>query len=117
MTYLKINNTDYSTYVNKLKITREHSYKSQTNAAGNTVVKYITTKRVIDVGIIPLDAATMASLQNDINGFKVTVSYLDPNTEELQSATCIIPKTSVEYYTVRAGNTSFKAFTFQLKEL
>lgn len=118
MSYFKINGHDYSTYVNKLKVAREHVYKGQTNAAGNTLVKYVNTKRIIEVGIIPLDANTMASLQADINQFKVTVSYLDPQTKTLvENVQCIIPHNSVDYYTVQAGNTSFKAFSIEIKEL
>ena len=118
MSYFKINGNDYSMYVNKLKVLREHSYKAQTNAAGNTIVKRITAKRTFEVGIIPLSAAAMASLQDDISQFKVTVSYLDPDTNTLiENVSCIIPKTAVEYYTVQAGNTSFKAFSLELREL
>ena len=118
MSYFKINNTDFSMYVNKLKVAREHVYKGQTNASGNTLVKYVNTKRIIEVGIIPLDAESMASLQTEINKFKVTVSYLDPETGALvENINCIIPHNSVEYYTVQAGNTTFKAFSLELKEL
>ena len=118
MAYFKINGTDYSTYVNKLKVAREHIYKGMTNATGNLLVKYVNTKRIIEVGIIPLDSAAMKQLQADINQFKVTISYLDPETGELEeNVSCIIPQNSVEYYTVRAGNTSFKAFSLSIKEL
>ena len=118
MAYFKINGNDYSTYVNKMKVAREHIYKGMTNAAGNLLVKYVNTKRIIEVGIIPLNDAAMRQLQGDINQFKVNVSYLDPETGTLvENIACIIPHNSVEYYTVRAGNTSFKAFSLELKEL
>lgn len=118
MAYFKINGTDYSMYVNKLKVAREHIYKAQTNASGNTLVKYVNTKRIIEVGIIPLDSASMASLQADINEFKVNVSYLDPETGALEEGVaCIIPHNSVDYYTIQAGNTKFKAFSLEFKEL
>ena len=118
MAYLKINGNDYSMYVNKLKVAREHVYKGMTNASGNTLVKYVNTKRIIEVGIIPLDSTAMANLQTDINKFKVTVSYLDPQTATLEEGVvCIIPQNSVEYYTVQADNVKFQAFTIVLKEL
>lgn len=118
MTYFKINGHNYSMYVNKLKVAREHIYKGMTNAAGNTVVKYVNTKRIIEVGIIPLDSAAMKNFQEDINKFKVTVSFLDPDTNILEeNVNCIIPHNSVEYYTIQVGNTSFKAFTLEIKEL
>lgn len=118
MSYFKINGTDYSMYVNNLKVAREHIYKGQTNAAGNTIVKYVNTKRIIGVGIIPLDDEAMARLQADINQFKVTISYLDPHTKELEeNVSCIIPQNSVDYYTVQVGNVKFKAFSLEFKEL
>lgn len=117
MAYFKINDIDFSMYVNKLKVAREHIYKAQTNAAGNMLVKYLNTKRIIEVGIIPLDSAAMESLQAEINKFKVTVSYRDSESGELENAVCIIPHNSVDYYTVQAGNVKFKAFALEFKEL
>lgn len=118
MTYFKINGIDFSMYVNKLKVGREHLYKGMNNAAGNLLVKYVNTKRIIEVGIIPLDSATMTSLQNEIDKFQVSISYLDPKTGTLaENVACIIPHNSVDYYTVQAGNTSFKAFSLEFKEL
>lgn len=118
MTYFKINGTDYSMYVNDLKINTTHNYKAATNAAGNTTVRYITSKRVIQVGIIPLDAAAMKQLQADLNKFKVTLAFLNPETGALEeNVVCIVPANGVEYYTVRAGNVSFKAFALDFTEL
>lgn len=118
MSYLKINDHDYSTYVNMLKVSRQHIYKSAQNAAGNTVVKYVNTKRHFTVGIIPLDAATMANLQADINAFKVSISYRDPETNELvNNVNCIIPVNEVEYYTIQADKVMYKAFLLTITEL
>lgn len=117
MTYLKINGNDYSLYVNKLKVAREHIYKGMTNAAGNLLVKYVNTKRIIEVGIIPLDDATMKRLMADINKFQVKLSFIEPETGALvENVACVIPQNSVEYYTIRSGNTSFKAFSLEFKE-
>ena len=60
MAYFKIDDVDFSTYVNELKINKSSVYNSQTNAAGDTVVDYINAKREIEVGIIPLTSAAMA---------------------------------------------------------
>ena len=117
MTYFKINNNDYSMYVSALKVGTEHKYKSRTNASGNLMVKYVNTKRVIEVGIIPLDAAVMASLQDDINKFQVSISFLNPETRALETISCIIPQQSVDYYTVQAGNVKFQAFALTFTEL
>lgn len=118
MAYFKINGNDYSKYVNSLKVTKKVIYKSATNAAGNTVVKYVTTKRDFTVGIIPLDSAAMAALQVDLNSFQVSISYRDPDTNELvENVSCIIPVNEVEYYTIQADKVLYKAFLLTIIEL
>lgn len=118
MTYFKINGNDYSMYVNKLKVGREHNYKGMTNATGNMLVKYVNTKRVFEVGIIPLSQEAMSNLQQDLNSFKVSVSYLDPITGALEeNVSCIIPHNSVDFYTIQADGVKYKAFSFEVKEL
>ena len=118
MSYFKINNNDYSMYINKLIVGTEHNYKSMTTAAGNTLVKYVNSKRVLEVGIIPLDKNTMIRLQNDISQFQVTISFLDPKSGVLvENIKCIIPNNLVEYYTIQANKTQFKALSLQIKEL
>lgn len=118
MAYLKINNTDFSTYVNSMKVSSNVNYNAQTNAAGNTVVDYINTKRELEVGIIPLNDEAMKALQAVISAFNVSVSFLNPNTAELEeNINCIIPSNGVEYYTIQNGNVSFKQFTIKIIEL
>lgn len=118
MAYFKINNHDYSKYVNALNVGTEHNYNAETNAAGDTVVDYINKKRVIEVGIIPLDDAVMAGLKADIEQFNVSVSFLNPNTKKLETGVnCIIPENKVEYYTIQSGKVMYKAFTLQFEEL
>lgn len=116
--FLKINNTDYSQYVNILKVAKQHNYKQMTTAAGNTLVKYINSKRVIEVGIIPLDDKAMTKLLTDLNKFQVTISFRNPETNLLEeNVKGIIPNNIVEYYTIQANNVSYKAFTFTITEL
>lgn len=118
MAYFKINGNDYSLYVNQLKIDKKAIYKSATNSAGNTIVKYINTKRSFTVGIIPLNDTVMAALQNDVSAFKVSISYRDPKTNELvENVSCIIPNDEVEYQTIQAGKVMYKAFTLVIQEL
>jgi hypothetical protein len=118
MAYFKINGHDYSTYVSSLKVTKKVIYKSAVNAAGNTVVKYVNTKRDFTVGIIPLDAAAMANLQADLSSFKVSVSYRDPETNELvENVNCIIPVNEVDYYTIQADKVLYRTFLVTLLEL
>ena len=116
--YFMINGHDYSPYVNALKVGTQHNYKLETSALGSEKVTYLNSKRIIEVGIIPLDTATMASLQKDINQFRVSISYLDPETNALvEGLTCIIPQNLVEYYTIRADKVSYKAFTLSIAEV
>lgn len=118
MTYFKIGNNDYSMYVNALKVVTDTKYNAQENAAGNTVVDYINKKRSIEVGIIPLDANTMARLKADIEQFNVSLSFLNPNTKALEnSVNCIIPSNEVNYYTIQADKVMFDAVTLTFIEL
>lgn len=118
MAYFKINGNDYSACVSQLKVSNQVIYKSVQNAAGNTVAKYVATKRVFTVGFIPLDSSVMAGLHKDMNNFKVTVSYREPSTNTLvENVQCIIPLNEVEYYTIQADNVMYKPFVLTLQEL
>lgn len=121
MAYFKINNKDYSLYVNKLLVDTKHKYTARENAAGNLMVKYITKKRTVQVGIIPLDADALKSLAAELNKggaqFTKTVTFLNPETNALETINCIIPVHSIEYYTIQAGNVRTKAFSFTCEEL
>ena len=117
MSYFKINNNDYSMYVSALKIDSVNNYNAQTNAAGNTVVDYINTKRTIDVTIIPLDSAAMANLQNDIESFGVLLSFRNPKTNILENINCIIPSNNVDYYTIQDNKVMYNAFALKFIEL
>ena len=118
MAYFKINNVDYSMYVNSLEITTNTNYNAQTNAAGNTVVDYINQKRQIKVGIIPLDDAVMANLKTAIDNFNVNISFLNPNTKTLEeNVDVIIPSNEIKYYTIQVNKVSFEGLTLTFTEL
>lgn len=117
MAYIKLNNIDFSAYCNQLAVSKSANYNAQTNAAGNTVVDLINHKRKITVGIIPVDNATMLDLQAILDGFSVTVTYLNPNTKALDTVNCIIPESNIEYYTIQADKVLFNAFTLDFIEL
>lgn len=118
MAYFKINNVDYSMYVNSLEITTNTNYNAQTNAAGNTVVDYINQKRQIKVGIIPLDDTIMTNLKTAIDNFNVNISFLNPNTKALEeNIDVIIPSNEIKYYTIQVNKVSFDGFTLTFTEL
>lgn len=117
MSYFKINNNDYSMYVNELKVKTSTTYRAQTNAAGDTVVDNQKAKRTIEVGIIPLSDTIVKQIMEDVEAFKVNISFLNPNTAVVETVLCIIPSNEVEYYTIRADKVQFKAFNLKFTEL
>lgn len=119
MAYLKINGNDYSAFVNELKVDKKFNYNAQTNAAGNTVVDLINSKREIEIGIIPLsDTAKVSTLLAELNDLQVSISYLDPITNALvENVKCIIPSTGIEYYTIQANKVMYKAFKLKFIEM
>ena len=118
MAYLTLNGTDFSMYVNELKVTNNHYYNAQINAAGNTVVDYINKKRTIEVGIIPVNDTVMANLQAVINGFNVKVAFRNPQTNVLEeNVNCIIPSNDVSYYTIQSNKVMYQALKLKFQEL
>lgn len=118
MTYFKINGNDYSMYVNRLSVARQHNAVTREAATGLLLVKRKSTTRLLEVGIIPLDAAAMVRLQNDINKPNVKVSFLDTATNTLvEDMPCMIATNIAEYYTIQVGNTKFKPLTLAIQEI
>ena len=116
--FLKINNHDYSMYVNKLQVGTEHHYALKSSANGADRITYKYKRRVVEVGIIPLDEVAMMNLLTDVDQFRVSVSFRDPLTNTLvENMDCIIPNNIVEYYTIQVGNVMYKAFSLQLHEV
>lgn len=117
MEYFKINGKDISMYVSGLKINKSANYTSQTNAAGNTVIDYINTKRTIEVSIIALDDAAMKVIQPILDAFSVSIQYRDTTTGELATVSAILPTNQIEYYTIRNDKVMYKAFNLTFTEL
>lgn len=105
-------------YVNALTIGKNNNYNALLNANGDSVIDYINTKRVFEVGIIPLDNAAMQNLAAAIDNFNVSISYRDPITGELvEGVNCYIDNNSISYYTIRVDNVLYNAFTLTFTEL
>lgn len=117
MAYLKIDNKDFSMYVSNLRITSNSNYNAQTNAAGNTVVDYINSKRSVEVGIIPLDDAAMKELLAAINKFNVSLTFRDPTDGTLETINAIIPSSDIDYYTIQIDRVSYNAMSLTFTEL
>lgn len=118
MAYFKINNVDFSMYVNSLKVNKSTNYNAQTNAAGDTVVDYINSKREIEVGIIALDSSVMPQILAEVDKFNVSISFRNPTTNALETdINCIIPSTEVEYYTIQANKVMYNGLSLTFTEL
>ena len=118
MEYFKIGDKDFSKIVNQLKISKKVNYTAATNAAGNTVVDYINSKRAISVGFIPLDDESMRDLLAAINGFSVSLSFRNPETNDLEeNVLCIAPEDAVEYYTIQVGKVMYNELELVFIEL
>ena len=116
--FLKINGTDFSKYVNKLVVGKEHLYEAMNTANGGDLIKYRGSKYTLEVGFIPLDDTSMSQLLTVLDEFSVTVSFRDPKTNLLvENLVCIIPNHLVEYYTIRADKVSYKAFSVQILQV
>lgn len=118
MAYFKIGDMDFSKYVCSLKINKTHNYSAQTNAAGDTVVDYINSKRSFEIGIIPVGEMEMAEILEAIDGFNVSISFRNPHTNTLEeNVNCIIPSSDVEYYTIQINKVLYKKCTLTFTEL
>ena len=118
MAYFKIGTNNYSSYTSGLKVKTTASYNAQTNANYDMVVDYINSKRTIEVEIIPIDSEVMARLLMDIKPFNVSLSFRNPETNELETGvTCIIPSNDVEYYTIQTAKVSYKKMKLTFTEL
>lgn len=118
MAYFKVDNIDLSAYVNGLTIGKTANYNAQTNAAGDTVVDYINTKRTITVNFIQLNGEQMKTVLSAIDKFSVNISYLNPLTAELtENIDCIVPENEVEYMTINKNGTIYNEFSIDFIEL
>jgi hypothetical protein len=118
MSYFKIGNVDFSHCVNGLKVKKAAVYNSQTNAAGNTVIDYINSKRTIEVGIVPLNEVDMLALLTAINSIGVSISFRNPHTNLIEeNVSCVIPESDVEFYTIQANKVMYKQFKLTFTEL
>lgn len=118
MSYFKINDIDLSMYVSSLGVKKKAVYNSQTNAAGNTVVDYINSKRIIEVEIIPLNDMDMLKLLTAIGSIGVSISFRNPHTNLIEeSVNCIIPDSDVDFYTIQSNKVMYKKLKLKFTEL
>ena len=117
--YFIANNQDLSAFVSGIKVVRRHKYYSQESANGNLFIDDVKNpKRTIEVSFISVENKDLQKIASQLNKLNVQIQFLDPNTQKLESATCIVPQTEIELYTVYgAENARYKAFNVQFIEI
>ena len=105
VTLLKIGSKDFSDLVSGLKVGYETlvSDSSGRNAAGDTVLDVINTKRKIYVTLRHTFADEMQEFLSAIEPFQVTITYLDPRTGDTSTADTYIGTPEPEYYNAKLG--------------
>lgn len=118
MIYFKINNVDFSRYVNTLRVSSVANYTTQTNAAGNTVVDYINEKRNIEIGFRPMRGSEALEIRQAVAAFNVAIAFFNPDTNTIsENVDCIVPEKEIDYYTIRDNNQMVNGFTLTFIEL
>jgi hypothetical protein len=117
MVIFKINDIDFSGLVAALKVGYETlvSDSSGRNAAGDTVIDVINMKRKIYVTLRHTTFAEMQSFLAAVANFQVSVTYLDPRTNTLQTASTYIGTPEPEYFNV--SKTIYKPMSLNFIEL
>lgn len=117
MAYFLINGKDFSHVVSGLAVTKTANYSAQINANGNTVVDYINSKRTIEATFIPMLAEPLADLLDSLADFGANITFLNPHTNAVETAFCIVPDSAIDYYTIQANKVMANPFTLSFTEL
>lgn len=118
MAYLKINNIDFSPLISGLKIGYETlvSETSGRNAAGDTVVDVINRKVKIYATLRHTTQAEMRDFLSAIKDYVVEVSFLNPETQGLDTITAYTGTPEPEYYTI-SDKTIYKPMSLNFIQL
>ena len=119
MAILKINNVDVSGLVSGLKVGYETlvSETSGRNAAGDMIIdtKSLNVKRKLYVTLRHTTFAEMQTFLGAISNFTVSVSYLDPRNNLMQTMSAYTGTPEPEYFNV--SKTIFKPLNLNFIEL
>ena len=116
--FLQINGKDFSYLVSGLKTGFETlvSDNSGRNAAGNTVIDVINQKDKIYVTLRHTTAEEMNAFLKAIEGYVVSVTYLNPRTRALKTIRAYTGTPEPEYYTI-SNKTIYKPMSINFIEL
>lgn len=119
MSYLLINNIDFSSLVSGLKIGHETLVSDQSgrNAAGNTVIDIINQKYKVYVTLRHTTQEEMARFLAAIEDYVVNVTFLDPRTKAPKTVSAYTGTPEPEYYTIQSGNVLYKPLNLNFIEL
>ena len=100
--FFKIGNSDFSGLISGLKVGYETlvNDSSGRNANGDTVLDVINVKRKIYVTLRHTTIAEMKSFLVAVEPFQVTITYLDPKTNTMQTAQTYIGTPEPEYFNI-----------------
>ena len=118
MVYFMVNNKDFSPLVSGLKVGYETlvSDNSGRNAAGDTVIDVINRKRKVYINFRHTTREEMTSLLSAIRDYVVQVTFLNPETNGLESITAYTGTPEPEYYSL-ADKTIYKPMSLNFIEL
>ena len=116
--YFKINNVDFSHLVSGMKVGYETlvSENSGRNAAGNTVIDIVNKKIKLYITLRHTTNTEMDSFLTTIQPYVVSVSYLDPITQNMKTFTAYTGTPEPEYYSI-SNKTIFKPLSINFIEL
>lgn len=118
MAYLKIGNDDFSDYCQELQITYKPLYNSLTNAAGNAVIDFISSKRTIEATLRAMNDTEMAALLAAIANYSVSISFREPKTNALAAnVDCFISDIVASYYTIQKNKVLYNSIKLVFEEL
>ena len=119
MVYFKVGGVDYSHLVSGLKVGRETlvSDNSGRNAAGDTVIDVVNKKYKIYVTLRHTTSSEMYAFLRAIEGYVVSVTFLNPMTNLPQTITAYTGTPEPEYYTIQSGKTIYKPMSINFIEL
>lgn len=116
--YFKINDTDFSSLVSGMKVGYETlvSDDSGRNAAGDTVIDVINKKIKVYITLRHTTREEMTRFLSAIDPFVISISFLDPTTNELTTIQTYTGTPEPEYYTI-SDKTIFKPMSINFIEL